>query len=159
MNNPVFLILYISILLLNVKYIADLKSEKFLAGILVLFGIACAGFIINYFVGQFWLLSAGIISGMIIAPLLFSTHLIKRSANKNEESIRLLMLISTFGLLIHYLFKILVMPGAAVMNLVMAVPIIVGIIIILSKNQIKEMKPFQLIMIFLILDFITFLMQ
>jgi len=67
------------------------------------------------------------------------------------------MLIPTLGLLIHWLFKTWHLEGAAIINLVMIPVIIVGFFVVFGRRQIEETKPFQLIMIFLIIDLIGFL--
>lgn len=155
MNKTVFLIIFASILLLTIKYLIEFKPYKILLIVLILFMITSIGFISNYFLDQPILLTIGAASGMIIAPLIFSIYLLKNT-EPNNKNLRLLMLLPTIGLLIHWIFKFLNMKGLAVINLAMIPLILVGLFIIFNKNQIKEIKPFQIILIFLIIDLITF---
>ena len=159
MNNIFSLILIISILVLTIKYIIELKSDKYLVVILSLIGITCLGYLLKYIFHAPIFISIGMVSGMIISPVLFSIYLLKEKGNKKENNLRILMLIPVFGLLTSYIFKIIHMPGAAIINLMMAIPIIVGIYIIFNNTQLKETKALQLILIFLIIDFLTFLMK
>lgn len=159
MNDTIFLILDISLIILIIKYINDLKSNKYLVSILALFGIPLLGFIIKYFFGNTILLSIGLFTSMIIAPLIFSIYLFINRKTGKEKNIRLLMIIPSLALLISYIFKLLHLEGAAVINLSMIIPVILGLIIVFKKKQIIETKPFQLILIFLIIDVITFLMK
>lgn len=159
MNNTVFLIIDISLIILIIKYINDLKFNKYLVSVLILFLIPPLGFLIKYFFGNTIFLSIGLFTGMIIAPLIFSIYLFTYRKEGKEKNIRLLMIIPSLALLISYIFKLLHLQGAAIINLVMIIPIILGLIIIFNKRQIIETKPFQLILIFLIIDLITFLME
>ena len=159
MNNIFSLILIISIFVLTIKYIIELKSDKYLVVIFALIGITCLGYILKYIFHEPVFFSIGMISGMIISPILFSIYLLKEKGNKKEKSLRILMLIPTVGLLISHIFKIIHMPGAATINLFMTIPIIVGIYIIFNKTQLKETKALQLILIFLIIDFLIFIMK
>ena len=159
MNSTIFLILYISILILTGKYIVELKSDKTLVVVLVLFGNTCLGYILKYIFHAPLFISIGLISGMIVAPIILSIYLLRLKGNKKEKSMRFLMLIPTVGIFINYLFKALHMPGAEIINILMIISITVGGYIVLKNPQLKEIRPFQVMLIFIIIDVLTFLMK
>ena len=51
------------------------------------------------------------------------------------------------------------MPGAEIINILMIISITVGGYIVLKNPQLKEIRPFQVMLIFIIIDVLTFLMK
>lgn len=159
MNNTIFLILYISILILIGKYIIELKSDKILVFVLALFGFTCLGYILKGVFHAPILISIGLVAGMIISPMIFSIYLLSQKGNQKERLIRILMLIPTISLFMFNLFKGIHMPVYGIFYYLMIISIIIGGYIVLKKTQIKEILPFQVILIFIVIDVITFLMK
>lgn len=155
MDNIIFLILYISILILIVKYIKDLKSDKTLVVVLALLGLACLGYI---FQTPFFII-IGLIPGTIIAPILFSIYLIRKLGSGKDRTTRILMLIPTLTLFFTNLPKLLHLAGFGFTAFFEIISLVIGGYLILYRRQLKEVKPFQVILIIIAIDVLIFLMN
>lgn len=159
MNNTIFLLLFISILILIGKYMIELKSDKILFIVLALFGITCLGYILKGIFHAPIFISIGIMSGMIISPIVFSVYLLRQKGNQKERLIRILMLFPTLTLFIIYLFKGLHMPVYGILYFLMIISVLIGGYIVIKKPRLKEILPFQVILIFMIIDIVALLMK
>lgn len=158
MKNIFSLILILSILILIIKYIIDLKANRYLMIILIFIGIANLSYLLSHFLSVKFT-SIGLIAGIIISPLLFIIYLLKGDENKNVQKVKTLMLIPSTGIFISYLSKSMHWPGAATINLVMIVPILFGIYLVFKSTQLEETKVMQIFLIILSIDFMHFVVK
>ena len=159
MNSSFSLILIVSILGLTIKYMIDLKTNRYLLIILFLIVLTYLSYILGYSIENSRIALFGLIPGMIISPLLFAIHLLKGDRNKKIQNVKKLMLVPTIGLLTSYLSKSIHWQGATVTNLIMIIPILAGIYLTFNKTQLIETKVMQIFLIFLTIDFMTFVIK
>lgn len=159
MNNVFILILNLSILILIGKYVRDLKSDRTLVIVLFLFGLTCLGFILSHTFRTPIFINIGYFGAMVLSPLLFSIYLIKQKGNKKDSLFRRLMLIPTLTLFIIYLFKSFHFPVFGLGFFMMIISILLGGWIVMKKPELKEIQPFQIVLIFLMIDVLRLLMN
>lgn len=155
----ILLILNIFILILIGKYILDLKSDKILVVVLSLFGIACLGYIFTRISHSPIFISIGYVCGMIISPIIFSIYLLRQKENTKKRQIRIQMLFPTLTLFAIYLLKTFHLPVYGILYFLMIISLLLGGWIIIKKPGIKEILPFQVILIFIAIDIVTALMN
>jgi hypothetical protein len=153
------LILNLSVLILIWKYINDLKSDKILVTVLVLFSMTCVGILLTNTLHAPIFSSFGYAIGLILSPLLFTFYLLKQKGTKEESVVRKLMLVPTLTLCLIYLFKALHLPAYGIGYFMMIISVLLGGWIVIKKPELKEIYPFQIILIFLIVDILTFLLN
>jgi hypothetical protein len=159
MNNLFFIILNLAVLILIGKYIYDLRSDKTLVSVLVLFGLACLGIILaNSFHAPIFI-SVGYVAGLILSPLIFAIYLFRQYGDKEEKRIRRLMLIPVLILFVVYLLKALHLPVYGIVHVLMIVSVLLGGWIVMKKPVLKEIKPFQIALIFLLVDVLRYIMN
>ena len=156
MNNIFLLLLNLSILILIGKYINDLKSDRTLVIVLALFGMTCLGIILTRTFQTPLFINIGYVVGLILSPILFSIYLLKQKGDKKESVIRRLMLIPALTLFTMYLLKALHLPVYGVLYFMMIISVLLGGWIVIKKPELKEIQPFQIILIFLIVDVLSF---
>ena len=159
MNNIFFLLLNLSILILIGKYIIDLKSDRPLVIVLTLFGVTCLGIILTRTFQTPLFINIGYVVGLILSPILFSFYLLKQKGDKKESLIRRLMLIPVLTLFTIYFFKALHLPVYGVLYFMMIISILLGGWIVIKKPELKEIQPFQIVLIFLIVDVLSFFLN
>ena len=155
MDNIFLLILNLSIFILIGKYISDLKSDSALVIVLLLFGLTVLGHILSYTFQTPIFITFGYFAGMIVSPIIFSIYLFRQKGNKEDKLFRRLMLIPTITLLVFYLAKFLHLPVLGAVYFLMIISMLVGGWIIIKKPGLKEIQPFQIVLIFLIVDILS----
>lgn len=155
MEKIPFLIITIFCLRLTIKYFFELKNERLLQSTLMFMGasflLVAANFIFLYPV----LPLIGLLSFMF-SLVLFLIHLIKQKFTKEKSFYLGVMATTTVLVFLRFLFQFNHYPGAVLLNFILIIPLILGLIITFKKYQIKESKPFNLVIVMMVIDFVRF---
>ena len=115
----------------------ELKSDRILLIVLALLGINCLGYILKGIFHAPIFGNIGIMCGMIISPIIFPT----------------------ITLFIIYLMSGLHMPVYGILYFLMIISLLIGGYIVIKKPGIKEILPFHVILIFMIIDVVELLIK